>query len=91
MSEFNGRRKFLAVALGLVGSVLAGISAWPVLRFLSPGGGAKDAGKVRVENHNFHPAVHICSALMAVRLCCCRKHQVNLLRCRRFVPILAVL
>ena len=49
MSEFNGRRKFLAVALGLVGSVLAGISAWPVLRFLSPGGGAKDAGKVRVE------------------------------------------
>ena len=49
MSDLNGRRKFIAVALGLVGTALAGISAWPVLRYLSPGGGAKDAGKVRVE------------------------------------------
>ena len=43
------RRKFLAVMLGLVGTAIAGVSAWPVLRFLSPGGAAKDAGKVRVD------------------------------------------
>lgn len=43
------RRKFLVVMLGLVGSALAAISAWPVLRFLSPGGGAEDSGRVLVE------------------------------------------
>jgi cytochrome b6-f complex iron-sulfur subunit len=43
------RRKFLAGLLGLVGAGLAGISAWPVLRYLSPGGGGQDAGKVLVD------------------------------------------
>jgi cytochrome b6-f complex iron-sulfur subunit len=43
------RRKFLAVMLGLVGTGLAGISAWPILRYLAPGGGEQDAGKVRID------------------------------------------
>ena len=43
------RRKFLTVMIGLVGTAIAGVSAWPVLRYLSPGGGAEDAGKVKVD------------------------------------------
>lgn len=43
MSDLNvrepQRRKFLAVMLGLVGTALAGISVWPILRYLSPGVG----------------------------------------------------
>ena len=53
MNDLNNnktqRRKVLAVMLGLVGAGLSGISAWSVFRYLSPGGGEKDAGKVRVE------------------------------------------
>ncbi len=52
MSDLNvgepQRRKFLAVMLGLVGMALAGMSVWPIFRYLSPGGGAKDAGKVQI-------------------------------------------
>lgn len=53
MSDLNvsesQRRKLLAVMLGLVGTALAGMSAWPILRFLAPGGGVKDAGKVGID------------------------------------------
>jgi cytochrome b6-f complex iron-sulfur subunit len=73
MSDLNvntpQRRKFLAVLLGLVGAGLAGISAWPVLRYLSPQTIEGDAIKVaiaktlvksgKVHFFNFHgqPAV----------------------------------
>lgn len=43
------RRKVLFAMLGVVGAALAAVSAWPVLRFLSPGGGAQDAGKVTID------------------------------------------
>jgi cytochrome b6-f complex iron-sulfur subunit len=43
------RRKVLAVILGLVGTALAGVSVWPVLRYLSPGGDEKNAGKVTID------------------------------------------
>lgn len=42
------RRKFLGVLLGTIGLALAAVAAWPVLRYLAPGGAAKDAGKVRI-------------------------------------------
>lgn len=52
MSDLNvntpQRRKFLAVLLGLVGAGLAGISAWPVLRYLSPQAIEGDAIKVAI-------------------------------------------
>lgn len=56
MNDLNGsesqRRTFLFALLGVVGTALAAISAWPVLRFLAPGGGEKSAGKVKIDKAN---------------------------------------
>lgn len=53
MNELNvsdsQRRTFLGAMLAAVGAALAGFAGWPVLRYLAPGGGSQDVGKVRLD------------------------------------------
>jgi len=44
----NERRKFLAIILGGIGAVVAGVSAWPLFRYLSPIDRGGEESQVRV-------------------------------------------
>lgn len=47
-SKSNERRTFLAVILGGIGAVLAGVSGWPLFRYLSPIDKGGEEQQVRV-------------------------------------------